>query len=323
MFEAALGPLNCGPIALLLYCAYDGGGPIDDFFRFITVENPLLVLKYESLPWLCFIYLWRISGFSNSIPWCAVITTEEAKPLVAPEPPPGIWEMFLFLIIFWSFWIPTLSLPPIPIIPMPLPVYLNSTYASAPNGIIFCIFLACVSSYFFLKFLTFLPALFLRILESGLGRGLRSFGYWGAMIFPNLVRISSLNFRPSLPLEQVPQASILAAIAVFPESMRIICIENFGGACKAKSTSAKCPLCKFALAVDNPWSAFFYYPMTCIFPEGILESSTIPPAAAINFAATLVPTIADTLGAIKFILLSKKFNIFCLFSSRPMTSSHS
>jgi hypothetical protein len=40
-----------------------------------------------------------------------------------------------------------------------------------------------------------------------------------------------------------------------------------------------------------------------------------------SLAATLVPTIEETLGAISVILLSKKLSILCLSASRLITSS--
>lgn len=46
----------------------------------------------------------------------------------------------------------------------------------------------------------------------------------------------------------------------------------------------------------------------------------MPPAEAINFAATLVPTIAETLGAIKSILFSRKLSILCLLWFKSKTS---
>lgn len=57
-----------------------------------------------------------------------------------------------------------------------------------------------------------------------------------------------------------------------------------------------------------------------MLPAGILESSIIPPADAISLAATLVPTIALTLGAIISMRFSRKFSIFCLFPSKLSTS---
>lgn len=50
--------------------------------------------------------------------------------------------------------------------------------------------------------------------------------------------------------------------------------------------------------------------------EGILDNSTIPPADAINLAATVVPTIELRLGAIKFILFSRYYNILFFESSK-------
>ena len=86
------------------------------------------------------------------------------------------------------------------------------------------------------------------------------------------------------------------------------------------STSSKWPLWSFAFEVESPFKAFFYDPITYILQAGILDSSDIPPADAINFAATLVPTIADTFGAIICILRSR-YESICYFASSKLIIS--
>ena len=190
------------------------------------------------MPEASLICLLRRSGLINSIPYKGVMAREDARPLVAPEPPPGIRLNSLFLRIFYSLEIPTLSFPDaIPIIPRPLPDSLYSIYASAPKGTIFCIFRVMVIWYFKRMLRNFLPPRFFLIFSSGLGRAFLNFGYWGAIILSKRYKIPSRSFFPSLPSAQVPQASIRAARAVLVASIRMICIPNFGGAPSAKSTS--------------------------------------------------------------------------------------
>lgn len=66
----------------------------------------------------------------------------------------------------------------------------------------------------------------------------------------------------------------------------------------------------FDCAVENPAKFFLGAPKRMRLQAGILESAVRPPAAAINFAATELPTNAERLGAIKTMRLSTYDKIY-------------